>query len=101
MAKRYVQVNIGADDEWSGLPRVSTNFTASVMAAIRASCRGSDRPPIEIHNGHGLYNGVREGSTHVSIVADVDIYALRKHLADLKAQYKQDTIALIVGSDTI
>lgn len=98
MNEKYVQINIGqgelTHEEWDG-------FQDATIIALRESVRGESDAPIEVHDGAGWWDEEVENSAHVSIVADVDTYALRTKLTELKATYNQDAITLIVGSDLI
>ena len=96
--KRYVQINIGrgnlSHEEW-------LNFAHFTTIALRESARGETEVQVELHEGAGCWGDEIEDSTHISTIADVDLYALRVKLAKLKKQYNQEAIALIVGSDLI
>lgn len=98
MAEQYVQINIGQGDleydAWS-------TFQDETILALRQSVKGESTNLIELHEGLGSWGSNMEASLHVSIVADVDLFALRVKLADLKKTYNQDAIALIAGSDLI
>jgi len=97
----YVQINIGSDQiSESGQGFISASFADDTLKALSDSIRG-DLAPIEVHTGTGTWNGVSEESMHISTLADVDTYALRVKLAEIKKIYHQDAIALIVGSDLI
>lgn len=100
--KRYVQINIGADTPSTpfSIGWVSSAFLGAVTRALEESTRGPF-PRIETHHGVGQWLGHYEHSAHISTVADVDTYALRVKLAEIKKTFNQDAIALIVGSDLI
>lgn len=98
MAEQYVQINISQGpleyDAWG-------TFQDETILALRQSVKGESTNFIELHEGMGSWGYVMEPSLHVSIVADVDLFALRAKLADLKKTFNQDAIALIAGSDLI
>jgi len=94
----YVQVNIGRnigsapmdDGMWD-------RFITAVSDAVwRATDdRATENP--EVHKGVGTWNGVREESAHVSILADiVYAHAIKRDLKELRDRYMQDHIALII-----
>lgn len=100
--ERYAQVNVGRGDlneaEWG-------MFVNDVRLALLGAMRGTVRPT-ETHRGIGTWTGddgitYAEDSAHVSTIADVDGFALRTALVPLKARYRQDAIALILGSDLL
>lgn len=96
---RYVQVNVGRGDmsaeDWAAF--ISDTGTALAQSVL------SDFPTggIETHTGIGGWNGTPEESAHVSIFANVDYFALRVALAELRDKYNQDAIALIQRSELI
>lgn len=106
-APRYIQVNIGrnigdapmSDSAWE-------DFQDNVAMAIVSASAGT-LPNVSIHFGEGFWNDavtgelVSEPSAYLSTIADVDLFALRTRLRALKGQYRQDSIALIAGSDLI
>lgn len=101
---RYVQVNIGQGDlgenEWHA-------FLGVVTGAIVNATRNAELMDIELHRGIGYWDdavtGVRiaEKSAHLSTIADVDLFALRTALGSIKREFRQDAIAVIVGSDLV
>lgn len=61
---------------------------------------------VEIHNGQGSYNGIPEESCHISLyvhgeLTEESLGDLRSYLFNLKKEYSQGSIALIVGSELI
>ena len=102
----YIQVNIGRNisstkvemplDDWEA-------FVRQVKIILQASIR-DPLAPVEIHYGVGVYDGVKEDSAHISMVADVtpeDIEWIRGSLLELKKFYNQERIALITQSTLI
>lgn len=107
----YVQVNIGRNFEHSTLgtmPMVGEawrEFQERVVHILLQLREHTDmgEPSVEIHTGTGVWDGVPEESAKISMYNEggFDLDAIRGHLAELKANYKQDNIALIVGSELI
>lgn len=98
MTEQYVQINIGrgelSHEDWD-------EFQNDTFRALRQSVRGDTPTAAEQHDGAGWWDEATEDSTHISIVAVVDTYALRAKLTELKSKYNQDTIELIMGSEPI
>lgn len=104
---RYVQVNIGRNIGGEPMPTDRwVSFQDDIAMAIVNATAGT-LPNVSLHEGEGYWNDGRTGellseeSAYLGTFADVDLFALRKTLATLKATYEQDAIALIVGSDLI
>ena len=56
----------------------------------------------ETHFGTGTYGGITEDSAHVSgFMPTSGIPFLRVELSDLAAEFGQDSIALVIGSELI
>ena len=61
---------------------------------------------VEIHNGQGSYDGIPEESCHISMfvhggLSEKSLGDFRRYLFNLKKEYSQGTIALIIGSELI
>lgn len=103
----YVQLNFGRNVE--GMPMSSErwdDFRNDIITVLVMSCNGSSVETlnaIEVHNGSGTWSGVREDSAHVSIFWEpgVNVDILRERVARVKRNYRQDSIALIVGSELV
>lgn len=105
----YIQVNFGRNidnvamgtDEWELFQgRVAFSI---YMAANDAEAKFSVLDNIEDHYGKGTWGEVTEESCHISSYwgEGFDLDLLRAELTKLKEWYKQDAIALIVGSELI
>ena len=96
----YVQVNIGRNvgDE----PMSSELWNDFVTAASNVIADCSDIKSIETHFGVGYWEGGMEDSCHVSALASfVDVDTLREQLGYVAAEFGQDAVALIVGSELV
>ena len=111
----YVQVNIGRNinDEPMN-DYVWEMFIGKVRRAIADTVTGwatahkfiETLNSVEIHRGSGTWDGIVEESAHISLVMDRDLWdveldMLRTKLRELKRDYDQDSIALIVGSELV
>lgn len=61
---------------------------------------------VEIHNGQGMWDGIAEESCHISIFVPNELSGrtlqqFRQYLFNLKSEYSQESIALIIGSELI
>lgn len=107
----YVQVNIGRNFEHSTLgtmPMVSDvwrEFQERVVYILLQLREHTDmgEPTVEIHLGVGVSDGTPEESAKISVYHEggFDLDAIRESLSETKADYKQESIALIVGSELI
>ena len=103
----YVQVNIGRNI--GGEPMSGERwdeFRNDIISVLVMSCNDSTSETlstVEIHDGYGSWDGVREDSAHVSIfwVPGVNVDILRERIAHVRRNYDQDSIALITGSELI
>ena len=121
----YIQVNIGrnfmpdrfnptggtlSDLDWGEFKDdIVDNLVATVLGE-------SDNIPrenwykvlsqVEIHNGQGSYEGIPEESCHISTfvhggLSEKSLGDFRSYLFNLKKEYSQGTIALLIGSELI
>ena len=107
----YIQVNIGRNFEHSTLgnmPMVSDvwrEFQERVVYILLQLREHTDmgEPSVEVHLGVGYYNGIPEESAKISVYHEggFDLESIREHLSELKTDYKQDSIALLIGSELI
>ena len=107
----YIQVNIGRNFEHSTLgtmPMVSDvwrEFQERVVDILLQLREHTDmgEPSVEVHLGVGYYDGIPEESAKISVYHEggFDLDAIREHLFELLPDYKQKSIALIVGSELI
>lgn len=107
MTTQYVQVNVGRNVGTDPMPeQVWHAFLWDVTSDLTASVRGTFDNPFQLHEGTGAWidadgQRIEEDSAHVSIIADIDAYALRLALAATAKRYGQDAIALILGSELV
>lgn len=121
----YIQVNIGrnfvpdrfnptggtlSDIQWAEFKNdIVNNLVAVVLTDSADVSQGSwdkVRSQVEVHNGQGSYEGVAEESCHISMfvhggLSEKSLGDFRWYLFNLKKEYSQGTIALIVGSELI
>lgn len=107
----YIQVNIGRNFEHSTLgtvPMVSDVWrelqerVVYILLQLREHTDMGE-PSVEIHLGTGVWNGTPEESAKISVYNEggFDVESIRECLSEIKADYKQRSIALIVGSELI
>lgn len=97
---KYVQVNIGRNIRNEPMPLYLWNDFVSAISNAIADC--SDIKSIETHYGHGYWDGGMEESCHVSALATfVDVPTLREQLGYVAAEFGQDAVALVVGSELV
>lgn len=121
----YIQVNIGrnfvpdrynptggvlSDLEWGQFKNdIVDNLVAIVLGESDDISRENwDKVLnlVEVHNGQGSYDGVAEESCHISLfvpggLSEKSLSDFRRYLFNLKKEYSQGTIALIIGSELI
>ena len=107
----YIQVNIGRNFEHSTLgnmPMVSNiwrEFQERVVYILLQLREHTDmgEPSVEIHTGVGDWDGVPEESAKISVYHEggFDLDSIREQLFNLKKEYSQGTIALLIGSELI
>ncbi len=121
----YIQVNIGrnfvpdrynptggtlSDQVWGQFKDdIVDNLVATVLTdSADVSQDNWDRVlrQVEIHNGQGSYEGITEESRHISIfvpgeLTEKSLSDFRSYLFNLKKEYSQATIALLIGSEFI
>ena len=98
---RTVMVSVGrnignvpmSDKDW-------TTFVNRVADAIR---RANESP--EIHFGHGVWDGIREESAHITVYRNTDTEIPRtmiyERLRYLAKYFGQDAIALTISEPTL
>lgn len=121
----YIQVNIGrnfvadrfnptggvlSDLEWG---RFKNDIVDNLVATVLSDSDDISRDnwervlnQVEVHNGQGSYDGIPEESCHISLfvhggLSEKSLGDFRRYLFNLKKEYSQGTIALIVGSELI
>lgn len=121
----YIQVNIGrsfvadrfnptggtlSDLQWGEFKNDIVNNLVAVVLADSADVSQDNWEKVlnqvEIHNGQGNYEGIPEESCHISLsvhggLTEKSLGDFRRYLFNLKKEYSQDNIALIVGSELI
>lgn len=120
----YIQVNIGrnfvpdrfnptggtlSDLEWGQFKDdVVDNLVATVLtdsADVSQDNWEKVLSQVEIHNGQGSYVGITEESCHISTfvhgLSEKSLGDFRSYLFNLKKEYSQGTIALLIGSELI
>ena len=121
----YIQVNIGrnfvpdrfnptggtlSDLEWGQFKNdIVNNLVATVLTdSADVSQDNWDKvlSQVEIHNGQGSYDGIPEESCHISTfvhggLSEKSLSDFRSYLFNLKKEYSQGSIALIIGSELI
>lgn len=121
----YIQVNIGrnfvadrhnpvggvlSDLDWGEFKKdIVNNLVAIVLnESDDISQDNWDKvlSQVEVHNGQGSYDGIPEESCHISMfvqggLTEKSLGDFRRYLFNLKKEYSQGTIALIVGSELI
>lgn len=121
----YIQVNIGrnfmpdrfnptggtlSDLDWFEFKNdIVDNLVATVLTdSADVSQENWDKvlSQVEIHNGQGSYDGITEESCHISIfvpgeLTEKSLSDFRSYLFNLKKEYSQGTIALLIGSELI
>ena len=90
-----------SDERW-------VTFEGQVSALIASFARtwmaGTD--VVELHRGKGVWNGVEEESTKVTLLTEMELGEcaltdLRKALAYYALHYQQDAIALTIGQSEL
>lgn len=81
------------------------DVTAELLGASRLSAFLSE-PTIEVHHGKGIWEGVEEESTKITLLrefplCDHSAASLRGALAALAKEYGQDAIALTIGESEL
>lgn len=107
MSVQYVQVNVGRNV--GDIPLGAGLWDAfiwDVVNDIINSSRDGVPYPFQRHVGTGAWidedgRRIEEDSVHISVMIDIDAYALRLALAATAKKYGQDAIALIIGSELI
>lgn len=95
--KIYVQLNIGRNID--GKAMYLDHWYQFVTAASNVLINSTGPGVTERHYGTGEWDGVTEESAHISILTDsLDMTLLTAGVEQLKADYQQDSIALIIGS---
>lgn len=107
----YIQVNIGRNFEHTTLgtmPMVSDvwrEFQERVVYILLQLREHTDmgEPSVEMHSGTGVWDGIPEESAKISVFNEggFDLDSIRAELSELKSEYKQESIALIIGSELI
>lgn len=121
----YIQVNIGrsyepdrfnpvggtlSDLDWGEFKNdIVDNLVATVLSeAVNVSEDHWQEilDQVEIHNGQGEWDGIAEESCHISIfvpneLSEKSLGDFRRYLFNLKSEYSQGTIVLLVGSELI
>lgn len=121
----YIQVSIGrsyapdrynptggtlSDLDWGEFKNdIVNNLVATVLTELDKI--GEDDwqevlNQVEVHNGQGHWDGVVEESCHISIVvpgglSERTLREFRQYLFNVKGEYAQEAIGLIVGSELI
>lgn len=107
----YVQINVGrnqgqfdmSNEEWNEC----VNDLRLALAAFAHSSGCYTREELadkcEVHYGSGSWNEVLEESAKISLINETgfDTEGLREYLTAFKGWYKQDHLALIIGSELI
>lgn len=97
---KYVQVNIGRNVDNEPMSAELWNDFVTAVADAIADCSGIKF--IETHLGVGYWESVMEDSCHVSALATfVNVDTLREQLGYVAAEFGQDAVALIVGSELV
>ena len=97
---KYVQVNIGRNVDNEPMSSGLWNDFVTAVSDVIAEC--SDIKSIETHFGVGYWDGGMEDSCHVSALATfVDVDTLREQVGYVVAEFGQDAVALIVGSELV
>lgn len=121
----YIQVNIGRnyvadrfnpvggtlpDLQWEEFKyEIENTLVATVVAdSAYVTQENWDKVlgQVEVHNGQGSYDGIAEESCHISIfvpggLSKKSLGDFRRYLFNLKKEYSQSTIGLIIGSELI
>lgn len=110
----YVQINIGRNIDnvpmgYAQWLEFQNNATLALFQSAKSAPYSIFKTTVESHNGMGrwfdseLNDYVIEESVKISFFdpAGFDLDALKRDLVDLKIGFKQDAIALIVGSELI
>ena len=121
----YIQVNIGrnyvadmfnptggilSDVQWAWFKKdIVDNLVATVLSDSDDISEDNWQKvlnTVEIHNDQGSYNGIAEESCHISIfvpagLSEKSLGDFRRYLFNLKKEYSQDSIGLIIGSELI
>lgn len=121
----YIQVNVGrnyepdrynptggvlTDLEWGEFKNdIVDNLVAVVLnESVDISQDNWEKVlnQVEVHNGQGSYEGIAEESCHISMfvhggLTEKSLGDFRRYLFNLKKEYSQGSIALIVGSELI
>ena len=99
----YVQVNIGRNI--GGVPMDDGMWDRFIAAVSRALLTDTDGPNriLETHRGSGTWRDTPEESAHLSIIGADTVYArsLKTTLKDIRDQYMQDHVALIVSQSEL
>lgn len=106
----YIQVNAGHNIGDTPMPPESVEaMHLGIAIAVTAAITDSDATVngYEIHKGIGSWEGVPEVSSHLTFFTDYNgtidelKSALRTNLASVAAEFGQDSLGLIVGSDLV
>lgn len=101
--EKCISVTIGRNVGAQPLPVVSwvgfQNVVRSAIAAAHLGGTGIAGPTVEAWNGSGSWGGIVEENAHFSARSPdgFNLRKLRRHLARIAADYRQEAIALSVG----
>lgn len=93
----YVQLNIGRNID--GKAMSPDHWHQFVTAASNVLINSTGSGVTERHYGTGEWDGVTAESAHISILTDsLNMTLLTAGVEQLKEDYEQESIALVIGS---
>ena len=88
---------------WEWFADGAANVLLEATRRVAGGMSGATRADVQVHFGRGEWDGVAEDSAHVSLFwsAGMDVDHIREMAATLARMFRQDAIAVVLGSELI